>query len=237
MAPSETTKTAASRTKKEKIFHPASRKAEQLARKALRKGKLGNLTSKRSQKHDTRGECCHVPFTSRAEQPTVRCYIVDFYGFFFHALPEEGALTLGELHTLIRDVWLTRHDEELEQGKAARRKDRPKSVRETKLEDIKLIEAEQYRTGIGESIYFSHHRKPALTKIPLSEVPDVTHTANVDLFRQWDQKELAYVQQLRHIRIFSQQPGNMIVSQPGKHQFLIRGDGDKQESMLIDIAS
>lgn len=156
MAPSETIKTTASKSKKEKIFHPGSRKAEQLARKALRKGKLGDLSSKRSQKHDTRGESCHVPHFSRAVADRHLCCIVDFYGFFFHALPEEGALTLPELHTLIRDVWLTRHDQELQQGRAVRRKGRPKSVREEKLEDIKLIEAEQYRTGIGENICFGH---------------------------------------------------------------------------------
>jgi len=87
---------------------------------------------------------------SCAEQPTVRCYTVDFYGFFFHALPEEGTLTLAELHTLIRDVWLTRHDEELEQERVGRRKGRPKSVKEARLEDSKLVEAEQYRTGMGK---------------------------------------------------------------------------------------
>lgn len=61
MAPSKSAKATASKTKKEKVFHPASRKAEQLARKALRKGKLGDLSSKRSQKHDARGECRRVP--------------------------------------------------------------------------------------------------------------------------------------------------------------------------------
>ena len=50
MAPSSTAK-----AKKEKVFHPASRKAGQLARNALRKGKLGNLSTKRSQKHHTLG--------------------------------------------------------------------------------------------------------------------------------------------------------------------------------------
>ncbi|KAF9453537.1 hypothetical protein P691DRAFT_814485 [Macrolepiota fuliginosa MF-IS2] len=196
MAPSKTPKASASETKKEKVFHPSSRKAEQIARKALRKGKLGNQSSKRTQKHDSR---------------------VDVYGFFFHALPEEGVLTLEELHALIRDVWLTRHDEELEQETAARRKGRPKSVKETKLQDIKAIETEEYRTGM--------------------EVLDLTHPVNLQLFRQWDQKELAYVQQLRHIRIFSQQREDMIVSQPGKHPLMARGDQGGQEGMLIDSAS
>jgi translation machinery-associated protein 16 len=56
MAPTITTKSAvASKLKKEKVFHPASRKAGQLARHALRKGKLGNLATKRNQKHHSLG--------------------------------------------------------------------------------------------------------------------------------------------------------------------------------------
>lgn len=158
------------------------------------------------------------------------------YGFFFHALPESGTLTLEELHELIRGVWLTRHDEELEQERAARRKGRPKSVKETKLEDVKLVEAEEYRTGMGMliNIHFVTHNHP--DRYTFSEVLDLTHPANVQLFRQWDQKELAYVQQLRHIRIFSQQPETAVVSQPGKHQFLIKGNEDRQQDMLVDTA-
>jgi translation machinery-associated protein 16 len=50
-------------------------------------------------------------------------------------------------------VWLTRHDDELEQERAARRKGRPKSTKELKLEEIKLRESEQYRTGMGKIKY------------------------------------------------------------------------------------
>lgn len=53
-----------------------------------------------------------------------------------------------ELHGLIRGM-LARNDQELEQERAARRKGRPKSVKETKLEDAKLVESELYRTGMG----------------------------------------------------------------------------------------
>jgi len=59
MAPTATTRaktSAAAKEKKEKVFHPASRKAGQLARHAIRKGKLGNLATKRTQKHNTLGE-------------------------------------------------------------------------------------------------------------------------------------------------------------------------------------
>jgi hypothetical protein len=61
-------------------------------------------------------------------------------------------LTLSELHDLVANVWLTRHDAELEEERTARRKGRPKSTREQKLEEIKLREAEEYRTGMGESL-------------------------------------------------------------------------------------
>jgi translation machinery-associated protein 16 len=57
MAPSlKTGKSAAApKPKKEKIYHPGSRKAGQLARNSLRKGKLGNLALKRGKKHDSLG--------------------------------------------------------------------------------------------------------------------------------------------------------------------------------------
>ena len=125
MAPA---KPAEKKEKKEKIFHPASRKAGQLARNALRKGKLGNLASKRTTKQHT---------------------LVDLYGFFFFAMPDEGVLTLPELHALIADIWLTRHDESLAAEISARRKGRPKSAAQQRLEDIKLRESEIYRTGMG----------------------------------------------------------------------------------------
>ena len=79
------------------------------------------------------------------------CSIVDFYTFLYEALPEEGELTLEELHAVIRNVWLTRHDQELQEEQAARRKGRPKSAKEIKLEDLKLQESEGYRTGLGAS--------------------------------------------------------------------------------------
>lgn len=76
-------------------------------------------------------------------------YKADLYGFFHHAMPEEGVLTLEELHQLVRDTWLTRFDEELECHRLARRSGRPKSTKEMRLEELKLREAETYRTGMG----------------------------------------------------------------------------------------
>ncbi|KAG9309521.1 hypothetical protein JVU11DRAFT_10495 [Chiua virens] len=168
-----------SSSKKEKIFHPESRKAAQLSRTHLRKSKLAEATAKRTKRHVGQA---------------------DVYGFFYHALPPVGVLTLKELHGVIRDVWLTRHDTELDQERAARRKGRPKSTKEVKLEEIKLREVEAYRTGM--------------------EVPDLTHEPTVQLFRQWDQEETAYVQTLRFIRISSSNPETVIISRPGSHHSL-----------------
>lgn len=74
---------------------------------------------------------------------------VDIFSFFYATLPAEGVLSTDDLHSIIRDLWLPRFDTELEEEKAARRKGRPKSVREQKIEEIKLREAEEYRTGLG----------------------------------------------------------------------------------------
>lgn len=77
--------------------------------------------------------------------------IVDRFVFFYHAIPPEAeAVSLEELHTIVRDIWLKRHDEELSQEKALRRKGRPKSSNQMRLEDIILHETEEYRTGFGE---------------------------------------------------------------------------------------
>lgn len=80
---------------------------------------------------------------------------VNIYSFFFHALPPEGGvLSLDELHYVVRDVWLARHDMEIEAERSARRKGRPKSTKEAKLEELQLREKELYRTGMGASFFF-----------------------------------------------------------------------------------
>ncbi|KAF8638938.1 hypothetical protein AX16_010413 [Volvariella volvacea WC 439] len=178
MAPSKSEK--APKQKKEKIFHPSSRKAGQLARQSLRKSRMHDLAAQRTQRGHS---------------------VADIYGFWYHALPEEGVLTLDDLHQIVQEVWLTRFDEDLEAERTARRKGRPKGTKEMKLEDMKLREAEEYRTGL--------------------EVPDLTHAQNVELFRRWDQKEVAFMDLLRFIRISSTEPERVIVSRPGKHPSII----------------
>ena len=81
--------------------------------------------------------------------------LVDLYGFFYAAILSQGVVTLEDLHTIIREIWLTRHDAELEEERASRRKGRPKSVKEQKIEELKLRETEEYRTGMGEIIAYA----------------------------------------------------------------------------------
>jgi translation machinery-associated protein 16 len=64
--------------------------------------------------------------------------------------PGVEVLTLEDIHNIVRDVWLTRHDEEIEAEKASRRKGQPKSVKQVNLEEAKLRESELYKTGMGE---------------------------------------------------------------------------------------
>lgn len=64
--------------------------------------------------------------------------------------PDGGVLSLEGLHDIVTDIWLTRHDAELEAEQAARRKGRSKTANQMKLEEIKLREAEEYRTGMGK---------------------------------------------------------------------------------------
>ena len=48
----------------------------------------------------------------------------------------------------------------------------------------------------------------------------MTHPENVALYRTWDQREVAFVQTLRFIRISGAKPDLAIVSKPGKHPIL-----------------
>ena len=165
---------------------------------------------------------------------TLTFEIVDKYVFFFYALPpdDDDVLALEDLHTLVRDVWLTRHDVQLEEERLARRKGRPRSTKEIKLTNLKEAELEEYRTGIGRQtdlfpfIPINEHWRA-------TEVIDLTHPANVKLFRGWDQKALEYIDLLRFIRISSTDPTSVVVSRPGKH-YSLKGDAPAQDSMQED---
>ncbi|KAK1221078.1 translation machinery-associated protein 16 [Marasmius sp. AFHP31] len=212
MAPSKTGKSSTSKpAKKEKIFHPESRKAAQLNRKAVRKEKLGNLAVNRKHKSHSLGPGSLSLFGRPTSDGK---FTVDFYLFFYHALPPEGVLTLEDMHNLIANVWLKQYDVELEQERATRRKGRPKSAREMKLEEMQSREIDEYRTGF--------------------EVIDLTHPPTVSLLRLWDQKEVPYIDLLRFIRISSSNPTSIVVSRPGKHPSVRESGEGATEVMEVD---
>lgn len=71
----------------------------------------------------------------------------------------------------------------------------------------------------------------------LPDVPDLTHPANVSLFRKWDQIEVAYVQMLRFIRITSAKPEVSVLSRVGTH-FTLQLDTNptSSEPQAMDVA-
>ncbi|KAJ7115890.1 hypothetical protein C8R44DRAFT_793578 [Mycena epipterygia] len=180
--------------KKEKVFHPDSRKAGQLARNALRKGKLGNLRTKRHKKAHS---------------------MLELYAFFHSALPpapavapESDALTLPQLHT-IAQAWLARHETALAAEQAARRKGRPKSLLEVRIEERRLREQETYRTGM--------------------EIPDLTDPTTLARFRKWDVTSIGYAHLLRFVRISSELPDVIVFSRAPTAGAEPDADGDAED--------
>ena len=57
------------------------------------------------------------------------------------------------------------------------------------------------------------------------------------LFRQWDQKEAAYVQQLRFIRISSESPETIVLSRSGQHPLLKQENSEEQSAADIPAES
>ena len=67
MSPAETKRVSKPKQKKEKIFHPESRKAGQLARTQLRKNKLTEASSKRHKKFSSKSMFQHLSNLSIAD--------------------------------------------------------------------------------------------------------------------------------------------------------------------------
>ncbi|KAF7309730.1 hypothetical protein MIND_00344800 [Mycena indigotica] len=159
--------------KPEKIQHPDSRVAAQHVRRAARKDRLADLRSKAKSKAATR---------------------LEFYSFIQSRLPPDSTyLSLPEIHAILA-VWVSRHGAEISLEQTARRKGRPKSAKETKLEEVQLREVENYKTGV--------------------EIPDLTDRDMLQKFRQWDMKSLGYAHTLRFIRVSSLQQDMAVVSRP-----------------------
>lgn len=73
--------------------------------------------------------------------------------------------------------------------------------------------------------------------IPIKEIIDLTHGPTVEIFRRWDQKELAFIQLLRFIRISSGEPEIAVLSKPGKHFSILESTtvsegGDPMDVMM-----
>lgn len=69
----------------------------------------------------------------------------------------------------------------------------------------------------------------------LTEVIDLTNPPTVELFRKWDQKEVAYIQLLRFIRIFSTDSNRVVVSRPGKHASVIEFSNQRSKNVDMDV--
>ena len=116
---------------------------------------------------------------------------------------------------MVQSLWLTRHDSALEEEHSARRKGRPKSAKEHHLEELKLQDAEEYRTGL--------------------DLPDLTDAANVALFRKWDGIDASYLRILHFIRICGEFPEVIHIARIGRDKASLGKAGKEQaESMEVD---
>ena len=69
------------------------------------------------------------------------------------------------------------------------------------------------------------------------ETIDLTHGPTVEIFRRWDQKELAFIQLLRFIRISSSEPEVAVLSKPGKHLSILESTTISEGSDAMDVVT
>ncbi|KAJ7066711.1 hypothetical protein C8F01DRAFT_980969 [Mycena amicta] len=178
--------------------HPDSRVATQRLRRGIRNERMADLRSKAKSKASTR---------------------LEFYAFMYGRVPpdsESSTLSLPEMHVILQ-AWVSRHEPDISAEQAARRKGRPKSVREMRLEEARLREHENYRTGI--------------------EVPDLTDADTLARFRKWDFKSLGYAHLLRFVRISSLQPDVAVLSRPPTatgHEAAEMDDDEAPQLIIMD---
>lgn len=67
-----------------------------------------------------------------------------------HSLESPDALTLEQLRTMVRDVFIGRNDERIAELNAERRPGRPKVKELVDLEEVRRIELAEWETGFGE---------------------------------------------------------------------------------------
>ena len=61
------------------------------------------------------------------------------------------------------------------------------------------------------------------------------HGPTVEIFRRWDQKELAFIQLLRFIRISSSEPNVVVLSKPGKHLSILESTTVTEGGDAMDV--
>ena len=138
-----------------------------------------------------------------------------YLGFSTRRYYRRDGLSPDRSHLTVRELWFPRHDQDLEQERAKRRKDQQKCAKEMWIEELRIWEAEGYRTGLGSSLYKTLRRtQPThLFFVPVVEVPGLTHEINIELFRGLD---AGYPQVLRYIRISNTDPDKVTVSRSGR---------------------
>ena len=57
----------------------------------------------------------------------------------------------------------------------------------------------------------------------------------MEVFRRWDQKELAFIQLLRFIRISSTEPEVAVLSKPGKHFSILESTTVSEGGDAMDV--
>ncbi|KAG8949863.1 hypothetical protein FRC04_008166 [Tulasnella sp. 424] len=182
---------------KEKLFHPQSRKAAQLERAHLRQHKLTSAKSKRGKVQNERN---------------------DRFVFFHHALTSDvPSLTLPEIHDIIKDVWLHRHDVAIAEEAATRRKGEPRSSKEDKLLAAKEADKEEYRTGL--------------------EIPDLTDPTTVELFRKWEDGDPNYLPLLRMIRVSSADHEKFVITRRGRREEELEAKAAKEAKAVSKAAA
>ncbi|KAJ2957423.1 hypothetical protein NQZ79_g6844 [Umbelopsis isabellina] len=136
-------------------MHPSSRKAFQLTRVVMRNDRL----EQRARSKETVGN------------PKI-----DRYLWFKFALDDTlPCATTEELHSLIQ-MYLCRHDEELENLQALRKGSRPKTSRQDILEALIKKEKDEYEKGFVADA----------TILCALELPDLQNPKNVKILRSWD---------------------------------------------------
>ncbi|PWY98610.1 hypothetical protein BCV70DRAFT_201928 [Testicularia cyperi] len=166
--------------KKSGPTHPHSRRATQLARVALRKDKLNHAKAVRGRSSNAK---------------------VDRLSTLVLMLPDtaESLPDLAAVHAFVREYFLTRHDDEIQQLEAERRAGRPPPKRLVELKDLKAKEAQEYHDGI--------------------EIPDFTSITNVQLLRDWEGDPQA-LPLFRMVRISGKYTDDCKLINAGTHKLL-----------------